>query len=78
MTFMVLGQGQSLTALSLTRSMHSSPSKMIMPRYSTNVLLKEHFSGRKKRSRSSNHWSTSWVSCPNFTRLLKKMSMLSK
>jgi hypothetical protein len=58
MSFTVLGQGQSLTALSLTGSMHSSPSKMIMPRYLTDVLLKEHFSSQRKRLRSSNHWST--------------------
>jgi hypothetical protein len=78
MSCIVLGQGQSLTALSLTGSMHSSPSEMIIPRYLINVLLKKHFSGHKKRSRSSNHWSTLWVSCSNSTRLLVKMSMLSR
>src|SRR5579863_9407228 len=34
--------------------MRNSPSEMIRPRYSTEVWLKEHFEGRKKRSSSSN------------------------
>ena len=55
---MVLGHGQSLTALSLTGSMRNSPSEMMMPRYLTDVLLKEHFSGHRKRSRSNRHCST--------------------
>ena len=55
MSFTVLGQGHCLMAANLTGSMHSSPLEMIMPRYSTAVLLKEHFSGRKKRLRSSRH-----------------------
>jgi len=43
----LVGIGQFETALSLTGSMCNSPSKMIKPRYSTDVWLKEHFAGHR-------------------------------
>jgi len=45
MSLTFFGLGQSCTALSLMGSIHSSPSEMISPKYSTEVWLKEHLVG---------------------------------
>jgi len=47
MSLTFFGLGQFCTAVSLTGSMHSLPSEMIKPKYSTDVWLKEHLAGQR-------------------------------
>jgi len=58
MSLTFFGLGQSCTALSLTGSIHSLPSEMISPKYSTEVWLKEHLAGQRYKSNLSKSWKT--------------------